>query len=249
MIGCCEDLLLVLEGIQKVEPSPMQQFLPQVLRAEVGVDAGRQDDAEATVCLEQVPEDLGEHLVRVEVGTALEPEWMLGVGIADSLAAGASPRPLPELIPSLPSCQGQVERVGGVPGPVAECLEPGVVLVPLVGHARHRLEQFPLLSERRLLVVGAVERVELGEELLRVRLHHVPGRIADQGVEPAPLGREHVGELQFPVEELQVAGQTLDDGDRSRRIGLWNVSGVGTCRSDSSSVGQNQTAHHSSIAA
>ena len=31
--------------------------------------------------------------------------------------------------------------------------------------------------------------------------------------------------------------------------GLWNVSGVGTCRSDSSSVGQNQTAHHSSIAA
>jgi hypothetical protein len=74
-----------------------------------------------------------------------------------------------------------------------------VVLIPLVGHARYALEQGELFPERRLLVVGPVERVEVAEELLRVRLHHVPRRVADQGVEPAPFGREHVGEFEFPV--------------------------------------------------
>ena len=33
--------------------------------------------------------------------------------------------------------QGHVERVGDVPRPIAERLEPGVVLVPLVSHAGH----------------------------------------------------------------------------------------------------------------
>ena len=110
-----------------------QQCFPQVLRAEVGVDAGGQDHAEATIGLEQVPEDLGEHLVRVEVGTALEPEGMLGISKADSTLTVLGPNRC-QACAFLASCQGQVERVGGIPGPIAQGLEAGVVLVPLVGH-------------------------------------------------------------------------------------------------------------------
>ena len=174
---------------------------------------------------------------------------MLGDRRSPTAAADASPTLLQALLLLAP-CQGQVERLGHVPGPVGQGLEAGVVLVPPLRNAGIGLEQFLLLSQGRLLVVGAVERVEVGEELLRVRLHHVPRRVADHGVEPAPLGREHVGELQLPVEELACrrpacrrATIALSDGS------AWKVSGVGTCRSDSSSVGQNQTAHHSSIAA
>ena len=35
---------------------------------------------------------------------------------------------------------------------------------------------------------------------------------ADHGVEPAPLRREHVGELQLPMEELRIPCDLLDDG-------------------------------------
>ena len=104
-----------------------------------------------------------------------------------------------------------------------------------------------LPSQSGLLVVGPVERVEVGEELLRVRLHHVPGRVADQGVEPAPLGREHVGELEFPVEELESDAKWPMIARVLGRLGGTSAA-WGRDRSDSSSVGQNQTAHHSSIA-
>ena len=82
--------------------------------------------------LQQVPEDLGEHLVGVEVGAALEPEGMLGVGepgpLLPMLGPGAA-----KADPSLPRAKGQVEWIGDIPGPIAQRLEPGVVLVPRLG--------------------------------------------------------------------------------------------------------------------
>ena len=44
-----------------------------------------------------------------------------------------------------------------------------------------------------------------------VRLHNFPRRVADHGVESAPLRREDIGKLQFPMEELQRPCQLLDD--------------------------------------
>src|SRR5207245_10249840 len=64
-----------------------------------------------------------------------------------------------------------------------------------------------------------VKRIELREELLRVRFHHVPGRIADHRIETAALRSEHVGKRQFPMEELQLRSQTLNNGGTlSRRF-------------------------------
>src|SRR5262245_36735425 len=100
---------------------------------------------------------------------------MANVRKADSL--------LPVLRPSHPQPfsfpaprQGHVERIGGVSRPVAEALEAGVVLVPLLGDSVGSGAKLLLLEEGSLLVVGAIERVKVTEELQRVRLNHVPRR-------------------------------------------------------------------------
>src|SRR5271157_1931054 len=87
VVGSRENFLLVLEGIQKVDATSIEQSLPQVLRPEVGVDPGRQDYSKPSVGPQQVPERLGEHLVGVEVGTALKLEGVSGIGVAEVAAA------------------------------------------------------------------------------------------------------------------------------------------------------------------
>src|SRR6202034_1123161 len=99
------------------------------------------------------------------------------------------------------SCQGQVERLGGAPRPIRKSLEAGVILVPLVGYTWYRCEEVFLFAQGGLLVVAAVKRIELPEELMGVRFHHAPRWIADVCIEATALRSEHVGKRQFPMKE------------------------------------------------
>ena len=101
-VMCCgENPFLVLKGVQQVQPPSQKKLFPQVLRPEVRVDAGGQNHAQAAVGPQQAPEHLGEHLVGIEVGTALQPKGMFSVGVAGVLAAVLGPS-LVSASPSLP---------------------------------------------------------------------------------------------------------------------------------------------------
>ena len=88
------------------------------------------------------------------------------------------------------------------------------------------LEQLGLLPQRLLLAVAAVERIEIGEELLGVRLLDLPRRIADDRVEAGLRAREDVGELQLPVEEPPL-GRHSPDARHNRLRRLEVVAGQG----------------------
>ena len=131
----------------------------------------------------------------------------------------AWPKPLPEPCSSLPRARARSKGSAAFLAQLARALNRALYSSHCPGHARHRGKELLLFAESGLLVVGAVERIEVREELLRVRLHHVPGRIADHRIETTALRREHVGKRQFPMEELQLRSQTLDNGGTlSRRL-------------------------------
>src|ERR1035441_6356785 len=65
--------------------------------------------------------------------------------------------------------------------------------------------------ERFLLAVTAIERVDIGEELLGVRLLYFPRRVANDRVKARSLTLEDIREFQFPVEEAMGSSQLADD--------------------------------------
>src|SRR5690606_22109173 len=82
---------------------------------------------------------------------------------------------------------------------------------PLVLNCGMSSEQRFLNAQPLLLPVGAVERVVVAEELLRLRLQSLPRRIPHHRVEARPFVGEYVGELQPPVEEALALAQLGDD--------------------------------------
>jgi hypothetical protein len=139
---------------------------------------------------------------------------MLGRRVAGARLAPRFPGGF-ELLAFLAASQRDVERIGGVGGPVGQRAKRGVVVEPPPLDGRIGGEQLPLLPQRGLLVMHAVQRIVVGEELLRIRLHHVPGRVADHRIEPRPLGREDVRELQLPMEEADLVRGRDDGIDRA----------------------------------
>src|ERR1035441_6153433 len=77
-----------------------------------------------------------------------------------------------------------------------------------------KILQLPV--ERLLLAVTAIEGVDIGEELLGVRLLHFPRRIADDSVKAWSLTLEDIREFQLPVEEAMYAPHIASS------TGSWN---------------------------
>ena len=71
-------------------------------------------------------------------------------------------------------------------------------------------EHFLLTPKRFLLAIGAVERIDVGEELLRIRLLRLPWRVSQDGVEAAPRRCEDIRVLKLPVEESDLPAEPLN---------------------------------------
>ncbi len=82
---------------------------------------------------------------------------MLGISKANSSLTVLGPNRC-QACAFLPSCQGQIEWIGGISGPIPQGFETGDVFVPLLSHGRHRGEEFLLLTEGGLLVIGADQK-------------------------------------------------------------------------------------------
>src|SRR5437764_10920842 len=76
------------------------------------------------------------------------------------------------------------------------------------------LKVLPLARKRVLLAVRSVQRIDVREELLGIRLLNFPRRVPDDRVETRLGVREHVREFQLPVKESVLI---LKRGDHSPR--------------------------------
>ena len=122
--------------------------------------------------------------------------------------------------------------------------ESGVVVQPVVLDG-FIVEIGRLPAYSLLLAIGAIERIDAGEELHGVRLGYVPRRVSEDGVEAGSRFPENVGELQFPVKEAHVGGYLCC---HPACVVRWDASVVGSGAQEISSAGQNQQEHHRSIA-
>src|SRR5687768_12156117 len=111
------------------------------------------------------------------------------------LVVGA--RELERLVVVLRIAKGECGE--SVPG--RERLEARHISKPVVLDCRVTLEIDLLGAECFLFTVGAVERIDIREEFLRVGLLDLPGRITNDRVEARTGTSEYVGELQLPVKE------------------------------------------------
>ena len=166
-----------------------------------------------------------EQLVEVEIGGSLVAERMGGVAETGGAGAGLPPAFVnlqvlaaahdDEAVLAAGVLLGVAEGARGVAREVRLRAEAGVVVEPVafdggVGEAGG------LPVQGLLLAVGAVERVEVREELLGDRLGDVPRRVPEQRIESGSCFPEHVGKLQLPMEEPHLAGDP--PGDRPRLV-------------------------------
>src|SRR5690348_13021973 len=123
---------------------------------------------------------------------------MLGVGVADAPSALRAPEIVQRRIllrrarKAECSCSvvGIAKRKRRELVPGRERLEARRVRQPVVLRCGIMLEVARLRLQRLLLAVGAIERIDVREELLRARLLNLPRRIAHYGVEPRARSRE-----------------------------------------------------------
>src|ERR1035437_3439318 len=172
---------------------------------------------------------LKEHLVRVQVRRALVQKWVRRVRKTSAAFAQICPQfvissGLAELLVEWEFVVRFVvfvepylvaERMRNILHPVGTGLETGAVVPPIELDTLLMAEVLLLPVERLLLAVTAIERIDIGEELLGVRLLHFPGRVADDGVKAWGLTLEDIREFQFPVEEAMGNAQLADDLLRS----------------------------------
>ena len=194
----------------------------------IGIEAGGDDEAEPPAGPQQAVGGLQKQLVEVEVGGALVAERMRRIAVAGAAAARLPPAVVQrdvfgaarggEAVLTLGGLLRVAERVGGVADEVGLRAKAGVVVEPAALQIAVD-EVAGLPAQRLLLAVGAVERVDVTEKLLRDRLGDVPRRVAEDGVEAVSRGAEHVRELKLPVEEAELGGHARGDRLRPRRRG------------------------------
>ena len=123
---------------------------------------------------------------------------MTGVRVTGTSGADLQPRGVQFLVLGRAAREGEpdafirvhfvAEGLARILGPVRQGLELGAVLQPVVFDVRVCLEILALLGDGLLLAVGAIERINIGEELFRVGLLDFPRWIAGQRVEAARSG-------------------------------------------------------------
>ena len=197
--------------------------------AVVGVEARGDDEAEAAVRSQEGMGLLQEGLVEVDVRRPLVAEGVGRVGESPALPAGVPPAGMIEVV--VPAA-GDGEAVSarlvfvriaegacGITHEVRLGAEVGVVVKP--GPLDSGIDEIAgLMAEGLLLAVGAVEGIDVGEELLGVGLGDVPGGIPEDGIEARARGTEDVGEFELPVEEALGRGDPVGDGAGLRRRGM-----------------------------
>src|ERR1039458_1478638 len=106
----------------------------------------------------------------------------------------------------------------GVLYPVRPSLETRAVVNPIEFDSSLMAEIFRLPIERLLLAVTPIERINIGEELLGVRLLHLPRRVANDGIKsPEHRPGRHPG---IPVPSGRSDGHR---GARGRRPSPWQT--------------------------
>ena len=157
------------------------------------------------------------------------------------LVAAYNGEPIPALVVGLRIA----EWAGGMAREVRLSAKARAVVQPVALH-EPVLEISGLFAEGFLLAIGAVERIDVREEFLGDGLGDVPWRIAENRIESGPRLPEHVRELQLPMEEAHLGGNAFGHGHGSRPAVPRSSWGSGA--RSRWSAGQNQQAHHKSIA-
>src|ERR1022692_2574633 len=107
--------------------------------------------------------------------------------------------------------------------PVGTGLETRTVVHPIEFDTLLKAEVLQLPFESLLFPVAAIERVDIGKELLGVRLLHFPGRVANDGIKAWRITLEDIRKLQLPVEEAvgftQFADNVLRLGGGLQKVG------------------------------
>ena len=196
--------------------------MSQCTGALVRVKARRDHESQSPTAPQQRISHLKKEFVQVEVCRSLMAKRMRGVPEAGGAYACRPPSgvKLPilamtrhngEAILALVIFLGIAIRARGVVHKVRLSAETSAVFEPVPLHC-HRSEVFLLLPQRVLLAVGAIERVDIREELLGDRLRDVPRRIPEDRVEPRARLAEYVRKLQLPVKETHLGRDPFGHG-------------------------------------
>ena len=221
-----KNLVAVFDAEQPFPAAVIEQQAAQCAGAVVGIEAGGHDEPQPAAAFQQAVSGFEEELVEVEVGRALMAERVARIAEAGGAAARLAPAVMQgpvfvtarrgEPILTLVVLVGVAERAGGMAHEVGLGAEPRAVIQPRPLHGFVN-EVAGLAAHRLLFAVGAIERIDPGKELHGGGLGDVPRRIAEDGVEARSRLAEHVGELQLPVEEAQLAGDARGDRPGLRR--------------------------------
>ena len=213
-----EQLVPVLDAEQPLPPAALHEQAAQRPGAVVRIETGGDDEAQPSARPQQGVGGFEKELVQVEVGRALVTERVRRVPEAGRARPGLPPSVVKLAVPAAPRHGEAVltlgvllrvaERAPGMAREVRLRAEPPAVVEPIALHPGGR-EVLALLPQRLLLAVGAVERVDAGEELLGDGLRDVPRRIAEDRVEARARLAEHVRELELPVEEAHLGREPI----------------------------------------
>ena len=227
-----EDLVAVLDPEQPLPSAAFHEQAAERARTVVRVEARRNDEAQAAAWPQQRVGGFEEELVEVEVRRPLTTKRVHRVAEAGGAPAGSPPFIVKSDVPvashdreavlALVIPLGVPKRARGIAHEVRLGAEAGAVVEPVALH-RGGGEVISLLLKCLLLAVGAVERVEVREELLGDGFRDVPRRVAEDRVEARARFAEHVRELDLPVEEVHLGRDSIGDG-----AGLGGRVGEGT---------------------